>query len=238
MAWKKNTKGKITSWSLSRWGVYSECPARARGKYIDKLPEPDFDENNPAMVRGRQLHEAAEFYVRGHLKKLPPDLKKMAKNLDKLRGGYKTGKVKTELDAAFTIDWKPTSWFGRDAWLRVKIDALSLLVKKTLSIIDYKTGRLKNEHSIYDEQLELYAVAGLIINPTVDVTRGELWFTDHNKIVTSEVGTRTRDELPKLIEKWEDTVAPMLNDTRFAPRPGSYCRYCPFSMNKGGPCPY
>lgn len=229
-------RGLITAWSFSRWSTYEECPRKAKYKYIDKLKEP----SSEAMERGAMMHEQAEFYVRGHTKVYPRDFsKKLKKNFDALRAGYKRGLVKVELEIALDRAWQLTSWFGKDAWFRGKADSFDATDKRVLISNDYKSGKLKDDRSIYDEQLELYGVTSLLAAPAVvEKTVGKLWFLDAGKIIDRPLGEVLREEVPERLEKWEGMIAPMLNDRRFAPRPGYYCRYCHFSRNKNGPCQY
>ena len=62
---------RITSWSFSRWNVYNTCPAQAKYKFIDKLPEP----GSPAMDRGSAIHKGVEQYILGAAAKPPADAK-------------------------------------------------------------------------------------------------------------------------------------------------------------------
>jgi RecB family exonuclease len=61
---------KITSWSFTRYNTYSQCPAKAKFKFIDKLKEPD----SPQMQRGTDIHKLAENYVKGEIVRLPKEL--------------------------------------------------------------------------------------------------------------------------------------------------------------------
>jgi hypothetical protein len=47
-----------------------------------------------------------------------------------------------------------------------------------------------------------------------------------------------RKDLEAGRKAWEAKIALMMNDTIFAPKPGIYCRWCSFSKDKKGPCPY
>ena len=53
---KEQTVRRITTWSYSRWTTYEDCPARARYKFLDRLPDP----SGPGEDRGTALHKAAE----------------------------------------------------------------------------------------------------------------------------------------------------------------------------------
>ena len=215
----------ITAWSFSRWQTYQNCPFKAKCKFIDKIPEPPA----PAMERGSTIHKLAENFVDGSLKKLPPELKLFDKEFKAL----KKAKAKVEESWAFTRNWAETSWFGRDAWCRIKMDVYDIK-KKTLIVIDHKTGKPKPDHA---DQLSLYALGGLLKFPEVEEVTPELWYLDHGTKNENPV-TYTRDDLEKLKKEWELKVKPMLNDKTFKPKPNYTCRYCPFSKANGGKCKF
>lgn len=218
------TVKKITSWSYSRYSLYSKCPAKAKYKFIDKMPDP----GGPAMERGNLIHKLAEDYTLGNLKKLPPELAKFKDEFTEL----KKSKPIVEQTWAFTKDWLKTRW---DDWqncaLRIKTDA-SCVDGTDLYIIDHKTGKKYDDNK---EQLELYAVGGALWFPKVKKIITQLWYLDSGEVVDQEFDAK---DAPKLQKEWDKRVEPMLNDTRFAPKPSHECRWCPFSKSKGGPCKF
>ena len=232
----KITGGPIDAWSHSRWDDYEQCAYMAGLKHVMKMKTP----GSPAMDRGSMIHKLAEKFVSTPPGKagsaLPDELRPLAADFRALRkiGG------KAEMDLAFDKDWNVTSWFNEankpKAWCRVKADHIVLATPKTKvgRIIDYKTGKLNDK--AYDTQLELYAVAELIIDSLADEVSTELWFTDAGKIIKREAGNYKRAELPMLKKTWERRVSKMLSDTRFTPTPNSQCKWCHFRKSNGGPC--
>lgn len=223
---------RITSWSYSRWKQYEECPAKARYKFILRLPEPQGD----AAARGDTIHKGAEEYVQGIRKTLPKELSSFKQEF---QGIKKVKGVAAELSLAYTNKWiacSPTDW--NRAWVRIKIDLVTPPDKAgEVLIADVKSGKVRDE---YQEQLELYAVAGFLQWPQAARVRGQLWYVDQGVIKPEDpdAGVFQRKELPKLIKLWDQRTKPMLNDTVFAPRAGRYCSWCHFSKSKGGPCKY
>ena len=231
--------GKITSWSYSRYACYEECPLKAKLKFVDKIKEP----SAPAMARGNNIHKLAEGYTKGldyvtieedgvskqvFTKKLPPELKLFADQFKEL----KKSKPVVEETWAFRKDWSQTTWDDwNGCWVRIKTDA-ACLDGDTLYVIDHKTGKHREG---YHTQMSLYALGAMLMYPTVKTVNTQLWFLDHG---TDETAEFTSDEFSALKKDWEKRVTPMLNDTRFAPKPGNGCRFCHFSKAKGGPCKY
>lgn len=230
---------RITSWSYSRWAQYTECPFKAKLKFIDKLKEPPA----PAMDRGNMIHKLAEGFTKGlasvtvnfegkdqtcSTKKLPSELSKFAEQFAEL----KKSKPFVEETWAFTRNWAKTVWNDwQGCWVRIKTDA-ACVDGDTLYVIDHKTGKKREG---YHDQLSLYALGGMLTFPNVKRVNTQLWFLDQGE---DEVAEFDASQLGELKKSWEKKVTPMLNDTRFAPKPGNGCRYCPFSKSKGGPCSF
>lgn len=219
---------KITAWSFSRWSTYELCPLKAKLAFIDKIKEPQ----NAAMARGTKIHELAEFYVNGNIKKLPVELTTFAEEFQEL---LELG-AQPEQEWAFTRDWQPCDWFSPDAWVRIKVDANAVSPDgKQVVVIDYKTGRVNLfEHR---KQLTLYAIAAFIMFPHIDEVICQLWYVDQGEMDDGDL-TFKRSQLPELKKQWEKAVKPMLNDTTFAPRPNDKCKWCFFRKSNGGPCVY
>lgn len=227
---------KITSWSPSKLSAYEECPRKVKYKYIDKLPEP-FDPDGP-LARGQVIHESAEMYIAGRHTKLHDDLQnpKVKKLINMLKKDYKLKKVRVELELAFNQAWKPVGWLARDVYVRFKVDVLHLLKDGAANVIDWKTGKFKPDGK-FDGALNGYAVAALTSGLAKSAT-AQLVFTDHGEVVEREAGTLALKDLPAAQKDWDKKAKALLNDTKFAPRPGNGCRWCPFSTNRGGPCEF
>jgi len=218
------TVKKITSWSYSRYAMYTECPAKAKYKHIDKIPELT---KSPAMERGNVIHKLAEDYTLGKLKTLPSELGKFKDQFVEL----KKSKPLVEQTWSFKQDWSETTWDDwNGCWLRVKTDA-ACLDGTTLYVIDHKTGKMRGN---YGEQLTLYAGAGMLKFPHVKNVNTQLWFLDSGDIVEESYKAT---EQKVIIKDWEKKVKPMMNDTSFAPKPSQdACRWCPYKKSLGGPC--
>jgi len=216
---------QLTSWSYSRYALYTECPAKAKYKFIDKLPEPPA----PAMERGNKIHKLAEDYTKGLIKKLPPELKLYKHEFEIL----KNSKPVVEESWCFKNDWSETVWNDwAGCWVRIKVDA-GCLDEQDLYVIDHKTGKPREG---YEEQLSLYALAGMLKYPHIKQVHTQLWYLDHAQDpVAMTYDIKQREDLRK---DWEKRVSPMLNDTRFTPKPSYKCQYCAFSKAKGGPCKF
>jgi hypothetical protein len=245
----KSAVRQFTSWSYSRYHDHKECPAKANWKYLVKLQTPQMVEliakpvtgpENP-LQRGDRIDKAGGAFLRGETKKVPIDLMPVAQEFRAMRS---KGNLSVNQSWGFTKDWKPcspTDW--NNCWVRVQLDVASIEETKRgdiLHITDNKTGKFDLRRAEdYVEQLQLYGAAGFARMPTVTQVTARLLYTDLG-ITYPETTPLVWDtkQGAKLRDIWNKRVRPMLNDTRFPPRPGYYCRWCDFSKAKGGPCKY
>jgi CRISPR/Cas system-associated exonuclease Cas4 (RecB family) len=243
-------KKRIEAWSWSRYNDYRKCPALAGYKYVTK-PELPPGEGSPAMDRGTGIHQIAQAFASKEVPAIdkrdgdrlkpfkariaaaakgtmPKELASFRKEFNELRKIVPL----VEQEWAFNNRWQPVGWFGAEAWCRVKVDAHHHNTKDSiLPIIDHKTGKVYEEDGRL--QMELYGVAGLIKYPDVKVVHSQLWYLDQGEKAEHEF---KREDLPKLQNLWTERTKAMLSDTKFATRPGYYCRWCEYSADNLGPC--
>lgn len=250
MAWTKATQ--ITSWSFSRWDSYEGCPFKAKLKFIDKIQEPT-DPNGP-MARGDAIHKLADAYIKGELKRIPPEISKgqFGDFFRAMRDVFKKQRKMITIEETWALrkDWSVTKWNDwNGCWLRVKLD-LCWIQGHTASVVDHKTGRYAPDYNLekYLLQLDLYGTAALIIyahlGPDLKVIP-RLHFLDQDVIYPpegEETKVYTPADLPRLKKEWEARTRPMLKDTRFAPKANWYCSSCFYrkdnKANGGGQCKF
>lgn len=216
------------AWSYSRLSAWEDCPLRAKLKLLDRRPEPE----GPALARGNDIHKKAEKFASGQVRSLPQELGLFKDEFKDL----KKAKPLLEQQWAFTRDWEPCDWFGKEAWLRVVCDAVRVEPPKA-TVIDHKTGKIRHG---YQDQVELFALATLAKYQDINEVETQLWYLDHGLIIPEapEEWIFRREDEKKLRTKWEKRSKPMLLDKTFAPRPGGHCRWCHFSASKQGLCKY
>jgi len=214
----------LTAWSYSRAADYAQCPLRFKLKHIDKIQEPP----SAAMARGRDIHKEAELFVLGK-GPLTDSLKKFEDLVTELAA---FPGVAAELKAGFTRHWKKTGYFAKDVWLRAVFDIFLPYADDTALVADFKTGK---RYASNDEQVELFALAAMCFAPNVKTVETRLWYLDTGEEEIAEFDATQRDAL---ISKWEAKVAPMFNDSVFAPRPNDKCRFCHFSKSRLNLCKF
>lgn len=220
----------VDAWSYSRYNTYKQCPLRFKYEHIDKLKTPA----SPAMLRGREVHKAAEHYITGVRDDIAPELDSRADLLIELRDMDPI----VEQKWGFSQNWKETGWFNSarrpPVWLRATLDVGLDYKDGTFEVVDWKTGK---KYGSNDEQMELFATVVMARYPEINEVTTRLSYVDMDTGPDSEdYATYKRGEFDALKTTWEHRVQPMFNDTEFLARPNRLCEYCPFSRTKGGPC--
>lgn len=248
MTFKSKTTPRVpqlTSWSYSRYSDWRQCPLKAKLKHIDRIKEP----SNSAMERGNAIHKGAEAYIKSEVPAtaLMAELKLFKDEFKKLRALYKKKALPmvVEDNWAFTADWTETQWDDWvGCWVRIKLDAAHYVADNVMVVTDWKSGKPNAYKKVeYEEQLELYALAALLLHEHLERVHVRIGWTDVGQMMgpTDANGAEvvyTRAHITLLRKKWNARVKPMMADTTFVPKPNAMCRYCWFGQAKkaeGGP---
>lgn len=218
----------IKSVSYSKLLDFEQCPLRCKLKHIDRIPE----EKAPAAERGTLIHQLAEDYVRGQLKKLPPELRHFATEFDVLKHAFKSKQVSLEGEWGFDKDWLPTDY--KTAWLRMKADSVYFPTPQTAVVIDYKSGQSYGNEIKHGFQILLYAIATFILWPKLESIDVELWYLDKDELTQK---TYTRMQALRQVQSFDKRLRAVTEATQFPANPNIFsCKWCPYGPNKGGQC--
>lgn len=234
---------KITSWSFSRYGLYTLCPAKTKYKHIDRLPEP----GSEALDHGNAVHKSLENYLKSAMPRPvkehnPKVFGELLKNL-RMKRKRDPHSVQLEETWAFRSDWSETVWNDwNGCWLRIKVDCADIdgdADNIEVRIYDWKTGKFRESSKAdYELQLELYALGALLKfrdAKQVSVVPSLVYIDEG---VQHSTGVYTLADLPRLQKEWAARAKPLLSDTTFAPRPNNLCRWCAYRKDAGGPCKF
>lgn len=220
------------SWSYSKLLDFEQCAYRYALKHVDRVPE----EKSPAADRGTAIHTLAEEFVLGKTKSLPTELLKFSDDFLALRTKYKEHQVSLEGEWGFDTEWIPTNY--KTAWLRMKADAVAFMdAAKRAVVIDYKTGKKWGNEIKHGEQVQLYALATAIRNPTVKSITVELWYLDKDELTTVDYTREQAIAFVKPFSKRASAIDKAHEKNQFPPNPNSFsCQWCPYGPNKGKQC--
>jgi hypothetical protein len=175
-----------------------------------------------ATLWGNKVHKALELRVRDGTP-LPKEMESYEKLASKIADKAKGLTLGVEQKLALTRDFKETTFFAKDVWLRSILD-LSIEKGTKAFIGDWKTGK-KNPNS---EQLQLSAAVFFATRPWIDeITNSFLWLqageVTTEKFHRADAPAIWQNFLPR-VQRLEEAVAIQ----KFPKRPSGLCRnYCP-----------
>jgi hypothetical protein len=219
---------KDRAWSISALTNYEQCPKKFYHLTIKK----DFkDSFGAAGEYGKYVHKCLENLVKKG-KPLPLDIEHMLPYVQPFLDIMKKGaNVEAEQQLAITKDYEPDEWFGKAVWCRAILD-LAIVGKKSATLIDYKTGKIKDDGF---SQLRLCAAILSLFKPEIEVFNlAYLWTAHEGKLTKMKI---TKDDLP---EVWNDILPRVkkfqiaFQTTDYPANPSGLCRkHCPIDS-----CPY
>lgn len=210
---------KKVTWSHSSLKDYEQCPRRYyEAKVLKKYPFTD----TQATIYGKELHEAAEFYIKDGTP-LPPQFEFVKDTLDALNA--KPGRKLCEYKMGLTSDLRPCDFFDKDVWVRGIADLLIINDDNlTARVVDYKTGNNKYPDR---EQLKLMALMVFAHFPHIRRVEGALLFVVKEDIAKASfmVGEAEeywwdyRERVARIEQAHETGV--------WNPKPTPLCGWCP-----------
>ena len=166
-------------WSHSALKDFEGCARRYHEvKVLNKYPFPDTEQ----IRYGKQLHEAAEKYVRD-LADIPPQFAYIKPVLDSLLA--KPGRKFVEYEMALTEDLNPCAFKSENVWVRGIADLVIVNDDNlTAYVVDYKTG---NDRYPDRDQLVLMSLMVFKHFPHIKRVKSALLFVVKNTMVKHEM---------------------------------------------------
>ena len=210
---------KPVAWSYSSLTSFEGCPHRwAEVRIFKRIVEPQTQHT----IWGNEVHKALELRVRDGTP-LPQGMQQYEGLAAKIADRAKGCTVSTEQKLALTKDFKETTFFAKDVWLRSILD-ISIEKGTRAFIGDWKTGK-KNPNS---EQLQLSAAVFFATRPWIDeIVNTFLWLqvgeATTEKFHRDDTSAIWQNFLPR-VQRLEEAVAIQ----KFPKRPSGLCRaWCP-----------
>lgn len=207
----------VVPWSYSSLQAFETCPRRF---YLTRIAKLASEAQTQATLWGNEVHKALELAVAG-TQTLGPKFVQYQSIVDRIRraGGQKY----TEQKFGLTNSFKPTTFFGKDVWVRGVLD-LTIVTPKVAIVLDYKTGKVKTD----GDQLKLFAATTFAQHPHVETVKtGYVWLA-HDKTTTKdfrqEDATAIWQEFLPRVQRMEAAM----ESNKWLPNPSGLCReWCP-----------
>jgi RecB family exonuclease len=205
---------------------FEGCPARFKGKSIDRDPRAKFVETESSKW-GNEVHTMLENHVK-HGTELPSYLAHMGKFIASLRdAGYK---LLAELPMSVNAQWKAVGWWAKDHYVRGKADLFAIKPDEREAIfVDYKTGKRKNDPS----QLNLYGTMALSALGLTKVSSWFMWLKtkETDKVTVDQSNVQIlRNQFASRISVIDDAY----KTGNFPTKPSPLCAWCPFLQTCDG----
>lgn len=202
------------AWSHTALNDFVNCPRQYHLKKIKAIP---FVETTD-MAWGKQVHKALELRLKDG-QPLPKELEHMEPFMQRIDAaeGIKSAETKYTINEEF----KPVTWFAKDAWVRGQTD-VSVEKPDEMWVGDYKTGK----HRPDSGQLMLFSALVMYHKPDIDVVKTSFIWTKDRKLDTE---TYHRDQLPVIWKHFMPKVARLeaaFEKDQWPPRPSGLCGWC------------
>ena len=211
----------VPAWSYSSIKTFDQCPKKY---YHLRIAKDVKDGDTTATLYGKELHTAAELYVRDGTE-IPPKfsfIKTTLEALNKIEGEkhceIKLGVAKRE------GEFEPCGFFDADVWWRGIADLLIIQGDKAF-LVDYKTS--KNAKYADLKQLDLLAGAVFTHYPQIKTIKSALLFVVSNEVVKKEHTASLRTAYLSVMHPELTRLEAAIETKVWNPNSGPLCKYCP-----------
>ena len=248
MPFSDNAK-RFKPWSISKLDCAKQCGRRFFLLHVDKVKE-DKGRIDSKQRIGTAAHKVLELIVDGRAlldacKVAAVDTKLTSKEIEDLmiyQGNFRqflerleSFKINKQVTDQFvehkfglTIDFRPTKFFGNDVFFRGVWDLGLYLASKNVVIIDHKTSTPEDSIEKYNNQLNVYAISGRAVFPTIEGAQSAIHYVQNNSIVWGDyIPAKEIDErLNAWLIEYVNSCVEKLDRTA---TPGWYCDFCGYS---------
>lgn len=215
----------MVAWSYSALDSFETCPWR---HYLTKVSKQVVEPQTEALTWGNQVHKALELRIKSRTD-LPSNMVQWEPLAARLDNSARApgAVVETEQRMALNAEYRPTTYFAEDVWVR-SITDITIVREDRAFIGDYKTGAPKPDSA----QLRLTAAVTMHHKPYVNsVTNSFIWLKT-NTLTTERF---TRADLPTIWQEFAPRVQRFeaaIKENKFPKRPSGLCKkWCPVPLS-------
>lgn len=218
---------KYAPYSFSAMSTYAQCPRKYKYLKIDKIdPGP---RDMTALLKGGAVHDILEKYPIESTHKLAPKYQSIADKFIQSRLGELYLKENSIREFKFSLDNKLEfrSFNDKNSMFRGAIDHITIIDNK-LHIIDWKTGKYREQQYQDYTQLIYYAVILFIKYQNVDEITISFVYVEHlleNKLVIK------REYFHNHLRELVTSIHNIETDQTFEKKPSRLCDWCEFQVH-------
>ena len=225
---------KKIPWSWSRLALFEKCPKQFYHTNIVKdVVKPD----NKVFERGIRIHKKLEDAVKFKDTTLlagDPEVERMIPLINGLlNSGFQ--EMHAELELAWDISMRPTSWFGErgkphtwNQWLRCGYDFAG--IRDDVAVIwDWKTGKNWG----YTDQLKLFAATAFVKWPQVQKVKTAYVYVDQKESSPKTFHRSSFDQMWNDFGNRQELIQMANESGNWEPKPSNMnCKWCPVTSCK------
>jgi len=215
---------KYAPYSFSRLNTHSQCNRRFKYQYIDKLKQEDCDRT--ALVKGGAIHSILEHYPNLSDHKRASAYQALVDVFTESNLGqkYLTHESTRESKFGLTEDLKECSYYSKECMFRGSVDFITI-IDDVLQVIDWKSGREKEQRYQNYNQLMFYAVFFFLKYTKIDKIRISYVYVEHNS--ENDI-ILERKYLDNYIKQLMQPIHEAENDTEYKKCKSRLCDWCPY----------
>lgn len=240
---------KYGAWSLTKLQTANNCSLKFKWEYIDKLPKGSIVKSEGRV--GAAVHKCLELLLNGEeinrainvaavdnklsyneIESLACFKENMLNFVDRMKKWKSTHPLEKEcIELKFGIDanFRPVGFWDKSAVFRGAWDIGYKTQKKSLVILDHKSGNEKPVEN-YSDQLKSYAVSGLALYPDISEVDTRIHYIQTKNIINGPLvpANKIRDELFPWLWTFIEQSTILIDSEPAKPTKGWYCSYCPY----------
>jgi hypothetical protein len=206
------------SHSYSSIKLYENCPYRY---YRQRVLKDIVDQGGEASKHGERIHAFLENRLKENTE-LPQEIKHYEPLCSSIIGSIGDGELHVEKEMVLNANLLPTGWWDADAWLRSKLDVLTIKGNDAV-VMDWKTGKRKVDFF----QMQMFAVQVFKHYPEVQRVKTSLIWLKDMKIDTESYTRININEIWADIMRRINRIEKSLELDNWPAKPSGLCGYCP-----------
>lgn len=228
---------KFSPYSYSKIDTFMQCPNKFKLNYIDKI---SVFNTNKALEKGTRVHEIIEFFEPTSYWKLGKFEYSLLEESEQLlveqigidfcnsELGKKylmhSGALGHELKIGLDTRLQICNYFDDKAMLRGKID-FAIKDGNKLIVVDWKTGKVKEQAYMSNDQVLLYAIWAFNMFPDVIEVQADYVYVEHNDFYSFNF---KRDDYKNFTRNYASKIKAIETEEMFNKKTGPLCAYCDY----------
>lgn len=217
---------KYAPYSFSKISTHKHCNRKFQYAYIEKAPKSKVDMT--ALLKGGAIHSILENYPVMSTHKLAPKYQHIADKFIATNLGekYLSSDSIREFSFGLTKDLEPCLYSDKDALLRGFVDFICT-IDNILHLIDWKSGKAKDERWQDYNQLMFYAIYFFKRYPNIDIIKISYVYVEHEDHENTMI--LERKFLQNYIDELTGLINDIENDTEFNKNESKLCDWCDYN---------